>query len=384
MSTLCRLFTVLLVSLLTSGFAYDNIVGHVGQDKGIKIEKLTPSATVMKDAAGADVLVVFYRSSEQKKKHKIGFSVARALDERGMLIWDEHSYALPDTTLTAGNVPPLPTYINHRLYLFGTQKVLGHRDGNNKIGRIPQSNRVLYNSFATVEDLINGSSAVKELMLTHYNHHTLAGTSIRSAEGQEELLLAFYPPNRRSGEPEAAPYHYALCTALNAELACHEREASRGLGRNHIDSMTLYNLNLYGEEHPLLAVRDKYKHKLTLHRYDVNSDQWTKLYDVGYVTPAPVPISFVEKDNQLVAFYKNDNAHNSYADASIMRVQVSSFDVASNYGAASWLNPMSMYENNSIRIKTDTGVNALRFKDHIYVFYRDKDKHYARYFKEQD
>lgn len=368
--------------ILTLGFSLNASAlqiseGRIGVKGGIKIEDLTPGAVIMKDGNNNDVLLVFYRTQDRKKKHQVAFSIARTVDDRGMLIWDQQAYILPDTVFNTGNVAPLPIIFNKSLYLLGTTRV-----GHNRHSR----NRVQYTQFASLDDLINGAVGgnlpapnVKTLMDTNRDHNSLTGTVITGTDGQPQLLVAYYHTSQGNAGTEQPPFSYALC---DKDLQCTEHDAYRGLGHDGITSMTLYNMRMSGEETILMAVRHSVKHTLVFSQYHPEDDSWIRLYAVSHLTPDMKPIALVERNNQIMAYYNNDHYHNSYTEASIMRSQVSKYDIP--YSASSWLNGISLYNDNIDRIKSDTGISAVAFKGNVYGFYKDKYSPYGKYFREMD
>lgn len=377
MLVISRLILILTALFSFNASAIQITEGRIGGNKPVKVENLTPGAVIMKDTNRRDVLLVFYRTHDNAKHHQVGFSIARNIDEQGMLIWDKESYILKPSTFNTGGVAPLPIVYNNSLILLGTTKV-----GHKKSAR----NRVLYTRFNSVEELINnavgGNSstpAIKKLMDTNRNHATLTGTVITGLNNEAQLLLAYYHPKRRQGEPEQPPFSYALC---NKDMTCIEREAYRGLGHQTITNMTLYNMRMGREETILLAMRHKDSHDLILHQYFPEDDSWIKLYNVPHLTPDINPIGLAERNNTLVAYFNNDEYHNSYSKGSIIRSQISKYDAP--YSGTSWLNGNSMYSNNKDKLKSDTGVSAVAFNGNIYGFYKDKHNHYGKYFREMD
>lgn len=379
MLAISRLIALVILSFSINGIALQITEARVGAQGNIKVSDVTPGAIVMKDSNKRDVLVTFYRTLDKKKKHQVGFSVARQIDSEGMLIWDKTSYILPGATFNTGAVPPLPIVFNNNLVLFGTTKV-----GHKKSAR----NRVQYAQFANLDALINSAAGGKgpapklqTLMDTNRNHAGLSGTVMTGNDGQPQLMLVYYHPKHRKGEPEQPPFSYALC---NKELSCKLHDAYRGMGRDGITPMTLYNLRMGREENILMAVRhvDKDKHALVLHQYHPEDDTWVKLYTVSHLTPDSRTIAFAERNNQLITYFNNDHNHNSYPKGAIIRAQVSKYDAP--YTNTSWLNGIALYNNNTSRIKAGTGINAVIFNGNVYGFYKDKHSHYAKYFREMD
>lgn len=377
MLAISRFLALVILSFSLNATALQITEGRVGAQGNIKVAHLTPGAVVIKDSNKRDVLVTFYRTLDKKKKHQVGFSVARQIDGAGMLIWDKVSYILPEATFNTGAVPPLPIVFNNTLVVFGTTKV-----GHKKSAR----NRVQYAQFANLDALINSAMGGKgpapklqTLMDTNRNHAGLSGTVMTGNDGQPQLMLVYYHSKHRKGEPEQPPFSYALC---NKDLNCKQHDAYRGMGRDGITPMALYNMRMGREETILMAVQRVNKHDLVLHQYHPEDDSWVKLYTVPHLTPDMKTIAFAERGNQLITYFNNDHNHNSYPKAAIIRAQVSKYDAP--YTSTSWLNGIALYSNNTNRIKASTGINAVVFNGNVYGFYRDKHSDYAKYFREMD
>jgi len=359
-----RVFMISFALLISTLAHADTLVsGIVGKDK-MKTTHVEPKSIILQDENGQDALVVFYRLEEKRNKQLVGFSIARSVDEHGKLVWDSKDYVLKSDTFSTQGFAPQPVMFNNSLYLFGGRAKDHHHN-------------VLYNSFANLQDLINhtdgklGKNKAQYLSLKVDKHDTfLSAITINN-----KILLAY---QKQGGDDHS--FFYASCDSVSGALQCADTDYTRN-GDIYAGNLNLATVDVNGiKESLMFTARNNSKH-LNFFLYDANLNDFSHRYTLngrdgnGTLLIAEKPAGIVQKDNALVVYFKEPKSH------VIHKTSLPLSDVYKTTGAH-WGSSIKIGSDDQKKFQSDSGLNAINFKDRAYVFYSEKNSKTASYFSE--
>lgn len=346
------------------------VQGLVGQDP-MKLTQIEPQAIVMQDAHGQDALVVFYRLREQKKEHLVGFSVARNITSKGQLIWDKDYVLKPEVFSTQGFAPK-PVLLNGTLYLFG---------GDNYKQCYYQ---VLYNTFDTLDDLINhtqgkkGNTPAQYLDIQVSTYDTYLSAIVGENSQQESRILLSYYVNLKETDPT---FNYSSCTqSRNLSLKCTNRyywkkEDIYGGELNHA------NVDIGGVQKTLMFTAHVGNRYLNFFTYDFNTDLYQSKYTLNgrngntALSISNPPSATAQLDDALVVYFKLVDSND------VFKTFLDLNDIDKTTGA-NWSAPIPLYGSDGKRVQSYKGLDAVQFQSRTYVFYSSTVSRKASYFSE--
>ncbi len=255
-----------------------------------------PDAVVMKDAAGSDALVVFYRL---EGKDQVGFVISKeAAPDSGALKWEDEHYVLKNTVMVADGNPPTPVLLGDRLYLFGRDRT--HGDGRH----------IIYNSFVNLEDLIThtrSGAGNREFKNVHVGmdpnplpirgHEELA--YFAAAPVDNSIVFTYYERNKKKS---SLPFSSARCVERwVGELMC---EPVTTPDVNTKSMMAIAPISVNGAMETVMVMAGENRH-LSLSKFDPAQNAWESLYTSSGHTLANKSIGAFTINGMLQVYFSD-------------------------------------------------------------------------------
>lgn len=363
------ILTALLLISTTFAHAGSLVSGIVGNDKA-KTTHVEPTSVIMQDKNGQDALVVFYRLREQKNENLVGFSIARSVDAQGKLVWDSKDYVIKPEVFHTQGFATQPVMSDGTLYLFGGESKVASKGG--------AYYKVLYNSFESLQDLINHTqNKTGNTPAQYLDTRVNASATFFSAISLEDnsILLAYQQAKGYNHD-----FYHATCKPVSGKLSCLVTDYTRNNGF-YVGKLNLANVEMNGtHETLLLTARFSNKHLNFLmydpahqdfsHRYTLNGRDGNTQLEISDKSSG-----IVQVDDHLLLYYKEPHSH------IIHKTSLSLDDVYKLSGAV-WDIPMKVAAVKKKGFQSDNGVSAIHFKDRTYVFYAEKNTRVVSYFSE--